>query len=127
MNDRKSLRPTFFNLLQIQMPVGALTSITHRLTGILPALAVPYGVFLLDLSLQGPTGYGEAAARFHVWAFRVALVVVIWALSHHLLAGLRHLLMDIDVGSSLSMARRSAWTVNVAGAALAVLAAAVLL
>lgn len=127
MNDPKSLRPTFFNLLQIQMPVGALTSITHRLTGILLALAVPYGVFLLGLSLQGPTGYGEATALFRGWAFRVALVVVIWALSHHLLAGLRHLLMDIDVGSSLSKARWSAWTVNVAGTALAALAAAVLL
>ena len=127
MNDPKSLRPTFFNLLQIQMPVGALTSITHRLTGILLALAVPYGIFLLGLSLQGPAGYSEAAALFHGWALRVALVAVVWALSHHLLAGLRHLLMDIDVGSRLPMARRSAWTVNVAGAAIAVLAAAVLL
>lgn len=127
MNDPRSLRPTFFNLLQIQLPVGALTSITHRLTGILLALAVPYGIFLLGLSLHGPAGYDEATALFHGWAFRVALVIVIWALAHHLLAGLRHLLMDIDVGSSLSMARRSAWTVNIAGAALAVLAAAVLL
>ena len=40
-------RPAFFNLVQIQMPVGALTSITHRVTGILLALGIPYGVYLL--------------------------------------------------------------------------------
>ena len=123
----KNGRPTFFNLLQIQMPVGALTSITHRLTGILLALAVPYGVFLLGLSLQGPRGYAEVAVLFDGWIFRGATVLVIWALAHHLLAGVRHFLMDIDVGSSLTMARRTAWTANLAGAGLAVLAAAVLL
>ena len=31
----KLRRPVFFNLTQIQMPVGALTSITHRVTGML--------------------------------------------------------------------------------------------
>ncbi|MGE5669023.1 MAG: succinate dehydrogenase, cytochrome b556 subunit [Betaproteobacteria bacterium] len=120
-------RPAFFNLLQIQLPVGALTSITHRVTGVLLAAAVPFGVFLLGLSLRGPDGYAQAIAIFDGWMLRATTVVLIWALSHHLLAGLRHLLMDVDVGSSLSMARRSAWTVNVAGAAIALLAAAVLL
>lgn len=34
----KDSRPIFCNLLQIQMPVGALTTIMHRITGILLAL-----------------------------------------------------------------------------------------
>lgn len=127
MKHDKRRRATFFNLLQIQMPVGAVTSISHRLTGALLALAVPYGVFLLGLSLQGPGGYEEVSALFDGWAYRAGAVVAIWAFSHHLLAGLRHLLMDIDVGSRLQAARRSAWTVNVAGVALAALAAGVLL
>ena len=120
-------RPTFFNLLQIQLPVGALTSIAHRVTGVVLALATPFAVYLLGLSLQGPAGYAEVSALFDRWGPRLTTVVVVWALSHHLLAGLRHLLMDVDVGSRLATARRSAWAVNVAGAALGVLAAAVLL
>ena len=52
-------RPVFFNLVQIQMPVGALTSITHRVTGILLALGIPYGVYLLDLSLQSPQSFAH--------------------------------------------------------------------
>lgn len=120
-------RPTFFNLLQIRLPVGALTSILHRVTGVLLALAVPLGVFLLDLSLRGQEGYAAAGAWFDSWAWRILMVVAIWSLSHHLLAGLRHLLMDIDLGSRLPMARRSAWAVNIAGVAVAALAAAAML
>jgi len=47
MTAPKRRRPVFFNLARIQMPVGALTSITHRVTGILLALGVPaLGVLL---------------------------------------------------------------------------------
>lgn len=126
MSTSRARRPAFFNLLQIKLPVGALTSILHRVTGVLLAVAVPFGVFLLGLSLQGAEGYAKATALLGAPAVRAVTVVVIWALSHHLLAGLRHLLSDVDVGSSLPVARRSAWTVNVVGAAIAVLAAAVL-
>ena len=36
-------KAVFFNLTQIQMPVGAVTSITHRITGILLAIGIPFG------------------------------------------------------------------------------------
>lgn len=109
------------------MPVGALTSITHRVTGIFLALGIPFSVYLLDLSLQGPQGYAQVIAWFDKFAFRVAAIVLVWALAHHLLAGIRHLLSDIDIGSELPAARRSAWIVNFGGVAVALLAAGVLL
>lgn len=117
----------FLNLLQIQMPVGALTSITHRVTGFFLALGIPFGVYILDLSLQGPQGYAQVIAWFNTVAFRVATIVLVWALVHHLLAGVRHLLSDIDVGAQLPDARRSAWIVNLGGVAVALLAAGVVL
>ena len=119
-------RPVFFNLFQIQMPVGALTSITHRVTGIVLVLGIPYGVYLLDLSLQSPQSFAQLTGLFHQWRFKAAAVVFIWALAHHLLAGTRHLLSDIDIGSLLPVARRSAWIVNVGGVAVALLAVGVL-
>lgn len=57
----------------------------------------------------------------------MALVAFIWALSHHLLAGVRHLLMDIGIGSHLVEACRSAWGVNIGGAVMALVAAGVVL
>src|SRR5450759_5862038 len=127
MAESKRRRPVFFNPLQIQMPVGALTSITHRVTGILLALGVPFSIYLLDLSLQGPQSYARVIDLFDQWAFRDAAVVLVWVLAHHLLAGIRHLLSDIEVGSQLPAARRSAWIVNLGGVAVALLAAGVLL
>ena len=120
-------RPVFFNPLRIQLPVGALTSITHRVTGLILVLGIPLGAYLLELSLRGPEGYARVAALLGAMPSKVAAVVFAWALAHHLLAGVRHLLSDIDVGSRLSPSRRSAWFVNVSGLAIAALAAGALL
>ena len=84
------------------MPVGALTSIVHRVTGILLALGIPFGVYLLDLSLQSPQSFARLAGLFHQWAFKAVVIMFIWALTHHLLAGTRHLLSDVDIGALLA-------------------------
>src|SRR5207244_10887951 len=92
-------RSVFFNLARIQLPVGALTSITHRITGVLLALGIPFCIYLLDLSLQGPSGYSQLLALLDSLAVKGAVMVLTWALAHHVLAGIRHLLSDIDIGS----------------------------
>lgn len=123
----RSTRPVFLNPTQIRMPVGALTSIGHRVSGVLLAASVPVGVFLLDRSLQHEQGFAEVAVLLGHGAVKVAMVLVIWALAHHLLAGVRHLLSDFDVGSPLRLARRSAWFVNLGGAFVALFAAGAML
>ena len=120
-------RPVFLNLTQIQFPVGAVTSIGHRVSGVLLALAVPAGLFLLDLSLQDEAGFRTATALFEPLLGKLIVAVLLWALLHHLLAGVRHLLTDFNVGSRLGAGRRSAWMVNLAAPALALLAAMVVL
>jgi len=125
--ESKRRRPVFFNLMRIQMPVGALTSITHRVTGVFMGISIPFGIYLLDLSVQGPQSYAQVIDLFDKLAFRGAAIVLVWALAHHLLAGTRHLLSDVDIGSQLRAARRSAWVVNLGGVAVALLAAGALL
>lgn len=117
----KDRRPVFFNLTEIQMPVGSLTSIAHRITGIVLALGIPFNLYLLELSLQDQHGYAQVVDMFDQLAFKCLAILFIWALTHHLLAGLRHLLSDIDVGSHLHAARTSAWIVNCSAAAIALL------
>ncbi len=119
-------RPVFLDLRHIAMPVGALTSIGHRISGVVLAVTVPVAIFLFDRSLQGETGFARATAVVAHPAFKVAAVIAVWALAHHLLGGMRHLLSDFEFGSPLRSARRSAWFVNVAGLAVAMLAAVVL-
>jgi succinate dehydrogenase / fumarate reductase, cytochrome b subunit len=112
--------------MRIRMPVGAWTSIGHRVSGVLLAAAVPIGVYLLDLSLRSEQHFAVVSAWLGCWAVKWFAVMAIWALSHHLLAGVRHLLSDFGVGSPLRAARRSAWAVNVGGVAVASFAAVVL-
>ena len=106
--------PKFLDLLRIQMPVGAVLSIAHRLSGILLFISLPLMVFLLGLSLQGAAGYEQALAWFGSLPMQLLLILLVWSVFHHLLAGFRHLLLDIDIGVELPQARRSAWLVNLA-------------
>ena len=117
----RNRRPVFFNLTQIAMPIGSITSIMHRITGALLALGIPYTVYLLDLSLRGPQGYARVVSIFDMLVFKGLAILFIWALTYHLLAGVRHLLSDIDIGSHLHAARFTAWLVNCVAAFVAVL------
>lgn len=127
MSRRAPARPVFFKLNQIQMPVGALTSIVHRVTGVILAIDIPFCFYAMHLSLDSAQSYERLIRMASNGLFKLALIAFVWALSHHLLAGVRHLLMDIGIGSHLSDARRSAWTVNVGGVAMALMAAGVVL
>ncbi len=122
----RSHRPVFLNLMRIQMPVGALTSIGHRISGVVLAASVPAAVYLLGLSLGDEAGFAQVMALFGEFAFKGAVVIVVWALAHHVLGGVRHLLSDVDIGSPLRVARRSGWFVNLAGVAVALFAAGVM-
>nr|WP_255529490.1 succinate dehydrogenase, cytochrome b556 subunit [Polaromonas sp. CG_9.11] len=125
MRVKRSSRPVFLNLVQIQMPVGALASITHRVTGVLLAASVPVVVYLLELSLRSEQGFDDATRLFGHPAVKAILFIELWALAHHMLAGIRHLLTDVSVGSTFVTARRSAWWVNLGGLAVALVAASV--
>jgi succinate dehydrogenase / fumarate reductase, cytochrome b subunit len=126
MPHSRKQRPVFFNVAKIQLPVGALTSITHRISGVLLASGIPFCIYLLDLSLQGPSGYSQVIALLDYVPLKGALIVLTWALAHHVLAGIRHLLSDIDIGSQLPASRRSAWIANIGGVAVALLVAGAL-
>jgi succinate dehydrogenase / fumarate reductase cytochrome b subunit len=126
MTELDQRRPVFFDLLRISFPVGAITSIGHRISGVVLAGCTPVLIYLLDASLSSAAGYERVRAALDTAPARALAALLLWAFMHHFLAGIRHLLMDVDVGSSLSAARRSAWLVNVAAIALAVLGVAVL-
>ena len=119
-------RPVFLDLPQIQMPVGALTSIGHRISGVVLALAVPAAASLLGRSLRDADGFAQVVAVLAYLPVKAMAVIMVWALAHHVLGGVRHLLSDFDIGSPLRTARRTAWFVNLAGVAVALVAAGVI-
>lgn len=113
------VRPVFLNLLQIEMPVGAITSIGHRVSGVALAAGVPWTLYLFALSLQGQQGFERVLVLLSYAPIKAGTALMVWALAHHVLAGLRHLLSDFNVGSPLRLARRTAYVVNLGAALIA--------
>ncbi len=113
-------RPVYLNLLQIRLPVPGFMSILHRASGAVLSLAIPFVVYLVDLSLRGPEGYARAHQLLDGWLAKLVLLGLLWALLHHFFAGLRYLLLDVDVGIDKPAYRQSAWAVIIAAPLLAV-------
>lgn len=118
---RREGRPVFLNLLQIRLPIPGVVSIAHRISGVLLFLAIPLFLLLFQRSLQGEAGFAEAAAWLSQPLVMLVTVVVVWSLLHHWLAGIRYLLIDLDVGVDRLPARRSAWAVIVLAPVLTVI------
>lgn len=116
-------RPKFLNLLKIRMPVMAVTSIAHRVSGVLLFLVTPVLIYMLARSLRGPDEYAAVTAVLQSGWVQLFILVIWWAVLHHLLAGIRFLLMDMDRGVHLPAAARSAWTVIVSAFGLTLLTA----
>lgn len=109
--------PVYLNLFRIRLPVGAVISIAHRISGVLLFLSLPFFVYLLDLSLRGTEGFTATLAWLDHRLLRLASVLIAWSLLHHLFTGIRHLFIDIGLGVSLKRARATAWLVNIAALA----------
>jgi succinate dehydrogenase / fumarate reductase, cytochrome b subunit len=107
-------RPVFLNLARIRFPVGAIASIGHRISGVLLVLALPFAVWALERSLRD-----DADLFATTDGMRLPAALLAWAAAHHLFAGIRHLLTDVGVGSSLTAARTSAYAALIAAAAVA--------
>ncbi len=107
----KDNRPKYLNLLKIRLPITGIASINHRLSGLILFLAIPVSLYLFQLSLTSEAGFSKTLMSLSSPWIKVALVLLTWSFVHHLLAGFRFLLIDQNIGISLSVARKSAWFV----------------
>lgn len=101
--------------MSIKFPVAAIMSVGHRASGILLFLATPYFLYLLQLSLTSDTGYHLAIDALHGPVVYIIAVAFIWILAHHILAGIRYFLLDLDVGLDKQMAQQTALAVIIGG------------
>lgn len=90
----------------------AVTSILHRLSGLILFLSVPVLIYALQQSLLSEAGFNSVVALLSLLTIKVIFLIVTWAILHHLLAGIRFLILDFDIGISKPIARMSAWIVT---------------
>lgn len=114
----KTKRPVNLDIGTIKLPITSYVSILHRVSGVVLFLAVALMLWVLDMSLDSEQSFqslkeclSSPIAQFVIWA-------ALAALAYHIVAGIRHLIMDLGVGEdSFETGRRSAWLVVVVAVA----------
>ena len=109
MTDLAKKRPQFRNINALtdlpsyRLPAAGWVSILHRVSGILMFLLLPFIIWMFDTSLSSEFSFARFRAAFNVglWIFpgfliKLVALALIWAYLHHLIAGVRHLWMDVS-------------------------------
>ena len=74
-------------------------------------IAIPFVLYLFDLSLLNNESYLRALAYADTLVFKLVASLILWSLCHHLFAGIRFLLLDLEVGVARNQARLSSMLV----------------
>ncbi len=106
-------RPVNLDLGSMKFPPMAIASILHRISGVVLFILLPIIIFLLGQSLQSEELFhhtklklSEPCYQFILWAFSTALI-------YHIIAGIRHMIMDFGLGEDLCTGRRTSIVVIV--------------
>ncbi len=103
----KRNRPKNLNLFTIRLPINAIVSIMHRMSGMALFLMIPALLWALNASVQSAQTYVDLSLTLKHWLVKLLLIALSWAFFHHFYAGLRHLAMDVHWMTTLQKARLS--------------------
>ena len=114
-------RPEFRNINALtdlptyRLPAAGSVSILHRISGLIMFLLLPLIVWMFDTSVSSEISFAKFSAAFNVGLGFVPAVLVkvvvlglIWAYLHHLIAGVRHVYMDVCHAVSKEFGKSSA-------------------
>lgn len=99
------------SLMGYRFPVTAISSILHRISGVLLFVLVPFVVWALNVSLKDQASFEAVKETISTGFLSFILWVFLSALIYHLFAGVRHLLMDIGLGEGKCTGRLGSWIV----------------
>ena len=119
----RTARPVYLNLFKIRLPIPGVVSFLHRVSGVLLVLFIPVSILVLERSLGGPAGYAQAQGWLSKPLGVLLALIFLWSFVQHLLAGIRFLLIDLDIGMEPRAARITARWVLGGAVVLAVLLA----
>ncbi len=126
--ERKAMKrsPKYLDLTRIRLPLPGFVSILHRASGLFLYLFMPFLLYLLQQSLASEQDFDALGNMLSAYPAKMALLFLLWAFLHHFCAGIRFLLLDIDVGIALGPARTSSKWVMIVSLFLTAFAGAML-
>ena len=118
----KSQRPVNLDLRTIKLPITAYTSILHRASGVILFVGLAIMLYALDKSLASEEGFAQVKACMTSPVAKLVIWGLLSALLYHLVAGVRHLIMDMGVGETLEGGKLGSQIVLAVSAVIIVLA-----
>jgi succinate dehydrogenase / fumarate reductase cytochrome b subunit len=123
MTETAPKRPEFRNISALtdlptyRLPPAGWVSILHRVSGALMFLLLPFIIWMFDMSVSSEISFAKFKLAFNLglgfvpgWFMKLVALALIWAYLHHLIAGIRHLYMDVQHAVSKEFGRSSALT-----------------
>ena len=106
-----SFKPVNINLFKIQLPLSALLSISHRVSGIMIFFIVlPVSAFILNIIAENEAAFIGFFEIYNSSTFlRTFVLFNILIFEYHVIAGIRHMLMDFHlIAETLTASNTSA-------------------
>jgi succinate dehydrogenase / fumarate reductase cytochrome b subunit len=94
----------------------AIVSILHRISGVVIFVFLPFMLYILHQSLISQNHFDQVHAELMRPLLKIILWLALSAVFYHLIAGIRHLIMDLGYFESLKAGKASATLVMVLSA-----------
>ena len=104
----KDTRPVNLDLTTVKFPLPAITSILHRISGVGLFFGIGVVLYFLQLSLESEAGFERVLELLRATPVKLTIWLILAGLLYHLIAGIKHLLMDWGLGESREGALRGA-------------------
>jgi len=118
----KSQRPVNLDITTIKLPLPAIASITHRVSGIAIFIGMAFLIWGLGMSLESEESFNALKTCLDGFLPKLILWAILAGFIYHFIAGVRHLLMDLGYFETLEGAKTLATGVIILAAVLIVLA-----
>jgi len=97
----KDNRPVSLHVTPSALPITAYVSILHRISGIVLYAGIAVLLWALQASLQSEQSFADLKETLNNPLCQFIAWATIAALAYHLVAGIKHLIMDMGIGESL--------------------------
>ncbi|NIB41362.1 succinate dehydrogenase, cytochrome b556 subunit [Pseudomaricurvus alkylphenolicus] len=94
-------RPVNLDIATIKLPITAYVSILHRVSGVILFAGVAILLCMLDASLESPESFAALKEGLQNPIYQFFIWGTLAALAYHMVAGIRHLIMDMGIGETL--------------------------